>query len=107
MTAPFDINAMLQQAQQMQEKLVAAQSEAANKTVEASAGGGMVQLVMTGGFEVRSVKIDPNAIDPKDLSLLQDLVIAAVNQAITKAKEMQAEAMRSATGGLPLPGLPF
>ncbi len=103
----FDINAMLKQAQEMQKRLAKAQEDAALKTVEASAGGGMVTVEVSGSFELRRVTIDPAAIDPKDPSLLQDLIIAAVNQGITKAKELQAGEMRAVTGGLPIPGMPF
>lgn len=101
----FDLSAMMQQAQQLQEQMLKAQEDAKQKTVEASAGGGMVTVTMTGGFEVRAVKIDPACIDPKDPSMLQDLIIAALNQAIQKAQELQAGAVSSVTGGLNIPGL--
>ena len=101
----FDLGAMMQQAQQLQEQMLKAQEEAKSKLVEASAGGGMVTVTMTGGFEVRAVKIDPACIDPKDPAMLQDLVIAAINQAIVKAQELQAGAVSSVTGGLNIPGL--
>ena len=101
----LDLGAMMQQAQQLQEQMLKAQEEAKHKTVEASAGGGMVTVTMTGGFEVRAIKIDPACIDPKDPSMLQDLIIAAMNQAIGKAQELQAGAMQSVTGGLNIPGL--
>jgi len=102
---PFDLNAMMQQAQRMQEELLKAQEEAKQKTAEGAAGGGMVTVTITGGLEVRRVKIDPAAVDPKDVGMLEDLVAAAVNQAIAKAQELQAEAMRGAAGGLNIPGL--
>lgn len=101
----FDLGAMMQQAQQLQEQMLKAQEEAKQKIVEASAGGGMVTVTITGGFEVKSIKIDPACIDPKDPSMLQDLVIAAINQAIAKAQELQAGAVSSVTGGLNIPGL--
>jgi DNA-binding YbaB/EbfC family protein len=101
----FDLGAMMQQAQQLQEQMLKAQDEAKLKTVEASAGGGMVTVTITGGLEVRSIKIDPACIDPKDPAMLQDLIIAAMNQAIAKAQELQAGAMSSVTGGLNIPGL--
>jgi nucleoid-associated protein EbfC len=101
----FDLGAMMQQAQQLQEQMLKAQDEAKHKTVEASAGGGMVTVTMTGGFEVRAVKIDPACIDPKDPTMLQDLIIAAMNQAIVKAQELQAGAVSSVTGGINIPGL--
>ncbi len=102
---PFDLNAMMQQAQRMQQDMLKAQEEAKQKTVEASSGGGMVTVVITGGLEVRSVKIDPAAIDPKDPTMLEDLIVAALNQALAKAQELQAESMRSVAGGLNIPGL--
>jgi nucleoid-associated protein EbfC len=101
----FDLGAMMQQAQKLQEDMMKAQEDAKTKLVEASAGGGMVTVTITGGFEVRAIKIDPACIDPKDPSMLQDLIIAAINQAIAKAQELQAGAMQSVTGGLNIPGL--
>jgi DNA-binding YbaB/EbfC family protein len=103
--AGFDLGAMMQQAQQLQEKMLKAQEEAKQQTVEASAGGGMVTVTISGGFEVRALKIDPTCIDPKDPSMLQDLIIAAMNQAIAKAQELQAGAMQTVTGGMNIPGL--
>ena len=101
----FDLGAMMQQAQALQEQMLKAQEDAKQKTVEASAGGGMVTVTISGGFEVRAIKIDPACIDPKDPSMLQDLIIAAINQAIAKAQELQAGAMQSVTGGMNIPGL--
>jgi len=101
----LDLGAMMQQAQQLQEQMLKAQEEAKLKTVEASAGGGMVTVTITGGFEVKAIKIDPACIDAKDPSMLQDLIIAAINQAIAKAQELQAGAVSSVTGGLNIPGL--
>jgi nucleoid-associated protein EbfC len=101
----FDLGAMMQQAQKLQEDMMKAQEDAKTKLVEASAGGGMVTVTITGGFEVRAIKIDPACIDPKDPSMLQDLIIAAINQAIAKAQELQAGAVSSVTGGLNIPGL--
>jgi len=99
------MNKLLQQAQQMQAQMERAQEELAHETVEASAGGGMVTVTITGGFEVKAIKIDPACIDPKDPAMLQDLIIAAMNQAIAKAQELQAGAVSSVTGGLNIPGL--
>jgi DNA-binding YbaB/EbfC family protein len=98
-----DFNNLLAQAQQLQQQMLRVQEEARSKTVEASAGGGMVTATMTGGFELRALKIDPQCVDPSDLQLLQDLVIAAVNQAIQKAQEMVQEEMQKAAGGMGLP----
>jgi hypothetical protein len=100
-----DLNALMQQAQLMQQRMLEAQEAARQKTVEASAGGGMVTVVVTGGMEVKSIKIDPSVIDPKDAGMLQDLVVAAVNQGLHKAQELMAAEMQSVTGGLNLPGL--
>jgi nucleoid-associated protein EbfC len=100
-----DLNALMQQAQMMQQKMMDAQDAARQKTVEASAGGGMVTVVVTGGLEVKSIKIDPAVIDPKDAGMLQDLVVAAVNQGLQKAQELVATEMQSVTGGLNIPGL--
>ena len=103
MTQGPDINALLAQAQQLQSDMMKAQEQAKEKTVEAGAGGGMVTATMTGGFELRNLKIDPQCVDLKDLQLLQDLIIAAVNQAIQKAQEMMQEEMRKVAGGMGLP----
>jgi hypothetical protein len=95
----------MQQAQLMQQRMLEAQEAARQKTVEASAGGGMVTVVVSGGMEVKSIKIDPSVIDPKDAGMLQDLVVAAINQGLQKAQELMAAEMQSVTGGLNLPGL--
>jgi DNA-binding YbaB/EbfC family protein len=100
-----DLNALLQQAQAMQQKVVEAQERARQKTVEGSAGGGLVTVVVSGAMEVKSVKLDPQAVDPKDVALLEDLIAAAVNQALAKASEMMAAEMQSIAPGLNLPGL--
>jgi hypothetical protein len=100
-----DLSAMLAQAQQLQAKMQAAQEEAKQKLVEGAAGGGMVTVEMTGGLEVRRVKIDAGIVDQNDVGMLEDLIAAAVNQALGKAQALQADAIRSAAGGLPIPGL--
>jgi len=100
-----DLGALMQQAQMMQQRMMEAQEAARQKTVEASAGGGMVTVVVTGGMELKSIKIDPSVIDPKDVGMLQDLVLAAVNQGLQKAQELMATEMQSVTGGLNIPGL--
>ena len=100
-----DLSAMLRQAQQMQQKMLKVQEEAKKKTVEASSGGGMVTVVVTGGLELKSIKIDPQVIDAKDPTMLEDLVLAAVNQGFLKAQELQANELKSVTGGLAIPGL--
>jgi nucleoid-associated protein EbfC len=92
----FNINDLLAQAQQMQEQLVAAQAEAADTVVEGQAGGGVVRIAVTGGMEFQSVAIDPSAVDPDDVDMLQDLVLAALHDATAKV----AEAQQGAMGGL-------
>ena len=95
---PLDMNAILQQAQQMGEQLMAAQQEAAAQVHEGQAGGGAVKITMTGGFEFESVTISPAAVDPDDVEMLQDLVLAALNDVMTQAGAGQG-------GGLDLGGL--
>lgn len=96
---------MLKQAQKMQEDMMKMQEEAKAKTVEASSGGGAVQLVINGNMEVLELKIKPEAVDPEDVEMLEDLVKAAVNEGVRKSQEMMAEAMGKVTGGLKIPGL--
>jgi hypothetical protein len=97
---------IMKQAQAMQERLAKLQAEVATKTVEASAGGGMVTVVVNGGMEVVSIRIDPEVLRSNDAEMLQDLTVAAVNEALRKAKEMVAEEMKGVTGGLQIPGMP-
>ncbi len=96
---------LMKQAQMMQEKMQKVQEEAAAKTVEASAGGGMVTVTANGKMEVLSIKIEKEAVDPNDVEMLQDLVAAAVNEALRKAQDMMNEEMGKVTGGLGLPGM--
>ncbi len=100
-----DIGKLLKQAQQVQAKVAEMQAELALKTVEASAGGGMVAVVMNGKNEIVSMKIDPEVVDPADVEMLEDLVIAALNEARSKVEEMIQNEMSAITGGLPLPGM--
>lgn len=102
-----NLSNLMKQAQQLQEKLMRAQEEAASKTVEASAGGNMVTAVVNGRLEVVSLRIDPTVLEAGDLDMLQDLVVAAVNEGIRKAQQMMAEVMGKAAGGLKIPGLSF
>jgi nucleoid-associated protein EbfC len=95
---------LMKQAKQMQEKIQRTQEEVSKKTVEATAGGGMVTVTATGGMEVVSIKIEKEVIDPADAEMLQDLVAAAVNEALKKAQEMMNAEMAKITGGLGLPG---
>lgn len=96
---------LMKQAQQLQSKLTRIQEEAANKTVEASAGGNMVTAVVNGRLEVVSLRIDSSVVTAGDVEMLQDLVIAAVNEGIRKAQKMVADEMGKITGGLKIPGL--
>jgi hypothetical protein len=95
-----NLNQMMRQVQQMQAEMVKAQEELKNEVVEASAGGGMVTVKMTGDLELRELRIDPDAVDPEDVEMLQDMVQAAVNEAIRSAQELAANKMGAATGGL-------
>lgn len=104
---PFgDMGNLLKQAQAMQERLGKIQEEAATKTVEASAGGGMVTVTANGAMQVIKVVIDPEVIKAEDREMLQDLLVAATNEALRKAKDLMAEEVKSLTGGLGIPGLP-
>ncbi len=98
---------MMRQAQQMQKRMAQVQEELATKTVEATAGGGMVRCVVTGKQEVRSLTIEREVVDPDDVEMLQDLVLAAVNEGIKKSQEMVSEEVGRIAGGmgLNLPGL--
>ena len=99
-----DIGNIMKQAQQLQERLAQVQEDVARRTVEASAGGGMVKVVVNGKHELLSLTLDP-AVLKEDVELVQDLVIAAVNEGIRNAQKMVAEEMTKATGGLKIPGL--
>ena len=99
-----NLNQMMKQVQQMQAEMAKAQQELESEIVEASAGGGMVTVKVTGGLEVREIRIDPEAIDPEDPEMLQDLVLAAVNEALRSAQELAASRLGAATGGLGGPG---
>ena len=96
---------ILKQAQAMQERLGKIQEEAANKVVEASAGGGMVNVSVTGAMQVTKVVIDPEVMKSEDREMLQDLLVAATNEGLRKAKDMMSEEMKSLTGGIGIPGL--
>ncbi|MGM0425685.1 MAG: YbaB/EbfC family nucleoid-associated protein [Thermodesulfobacteriota bacterium] len=97
---------LMKQAQQFQSKMAKLQEELNDQTVEASSGGGMVTAVANGGQQIVSITIDPEVVDPEDLEMLQDLVIAAVNDALTRAKEMVNEEMGKLTKGMNIPGMP-
>ncbi len=89
----------------MHAKIAQLQEEMARKTVEASSGGGMVNIVINGKQEVVSIRIDPEVVNREDVEMLQDLIVAAVNEAIRKSQEMMTEEMKKITGGLSIPGL--
>ncbi len=96
---------MLKQAQQLQQRMADLQQELETETVQASSGGGVVQVVVNGKMEVESLTISPDAVDPADVDMLQDLVLAAVNEGLAKAQEMVSTKMGAITGGLNIPGL--
>lgn len=100
-----NMNSVIKQAQKMQEEMERVQGELEEKTVEATAGGGAVKVVVSGKKEVVSLKIDRDAVDPEDVETLEDMITVAVNDAISKADEMMAEGMSEVTGGLNIPGL--
>ncbi|ABK18468.1 YbaB/EbfC family nucleoid-associated protein [Syntrophobacter fumaroxidans] len=95
----------MQQVKALQDKMARMQEELALKTVEASAGGGMVAVVVNGRQEVLSVKVDRQVVDPEDIEMLQDLIVAAVNDGLRKSQEMAAQEMGKIAGGLNIPGL--
>ncbi len=99
------MNEMMRQAQVMQRKITQMQEELAEKTVEASVGGGMVTVVCTGSKEIQKVTIDPQAVDPRDVGMLEDLVLAAVNEALKQSQEMMEKEMSAITGGVNIPGM--
>ena len=101
----FDMNQLLQQAQQMQAQMAKAQEQLAQEVVEASAGGGLVTVKATGTGEIREIRIDPKAIDPDDPELLEDTVLAAVNEALRSAQALAQSKLGGSLGGLGLPGL--
>ncbi len=102
----MNIGQIAKMAQQMQTQMAQAQQELAETTLEATAGGGAVRVVITGAQEVRSVEIDPSAVDADEVDMLQDLVMTAINEAIGKSKELERERMGSIAGGMGIPGMP-
>ncbi len=97
--------AMLKQAKKMQKKMEEIQAQTALETVTATAGGGMVTATVSGDLKVKSIEIDPEAVDPDDVDMLQDMIVAAVNQGIADAQAMASERMSAVTGGMNIPGL--
>ena len=100
-----NMNQMMKQVKKMQEQMMKAQEELGNKTVEGTAGGGVVKVTATGQKQITNVEIHPEAVDPDDVEMLQDLVLAAVNDALGKADELANEDLGKFTGGLKMPGL--
>ncbi len=96
---------IMKQAQKMQQEMGRIQEEAKKKTVEASAGGGMVTVTATGAMEIVSIKIERDVVNPDDIEMLQDLIVAASNEALRRAQQMVSEEMGKLTGGLQVPGL--
>jgi DNA-binding YbaB/EbfC family protein len=95
---------VMKQAQKMQADMARVQEELKDERVEASVGGGAVKVVMTGDLSMESVSIDPSAMDPDDVSMLEDMVVAAVNEAMRQAQDLASRKMAAVTGGLGLPG---
>lgn len=102
----MNIGQIAKMAQQMQTQMAQAQDELKETTLEATAGGGAVRIVITGAQEVRSVEIDPSAVDPDEVEMLQDLVLSAVNEAIGRSKDLERERMGRIAGGMGIPGMP-
>jgi DNA-binding YbaB/EbfC family protein len=96
---------LMKQAQKLQARMMTLQEELAGKTVEATSGGGMVSVVVNGKQEIVSLKIDPEVVDRQEIEMLQDLVIAAVNDGIRRAQQMCSDEMKKLTGGMSIPGL--
>ena len=105
--AGMNMQEMMKQARKMQEQLAQAQESMKDVTIDASAGGGMVKATVNGDLELVSIQIDPDALDPEDVDLLQDMIVAAVNEAIRGVSEVASKQMSSITGGLNVPGMPF
>ena len=96
---------MMKQAQKLQSKIFKLQEELADRTVETTVGGGMVKAVANGKQELLSIKIDPEVVDPNDVQMLEDLIVAAVNEVLKKSQEMVSKEMTKLTGGFKIPGL--
>ena len=105
--ANMNMQQMMKQARKMQEQLAAVQENLAETTVDASAGGGMVKVTARGDMQITSLKINPEALDPEDVEMLEDMITAAVNEAVRGVAEMANRQMGAITGGLNIPGMPF
>ena len=102
----MNIAQIAKMAQQVQAQMAQAQEELKETTLEVTGGGGAVRIVITGAQEVRHVQIDPSAVDPDEVEMLQDLVLSAINEAIGRSKALERERMSSIAGGMGLPGMP-
>lgn len=100
-----NMGAMMKQAQKLQKKMLKMQEELKTKTVEATAGGGMVTVIANGSQKIESIAIEKEVVDPEDVEMLEDLVLAAVNDALNKSQEMVSSHMNKLTGGMNIPGL--
>lgn len=100
-----DMNKLMKQAQQLQTKMARMQEEMGQKTIEATAGGGMVKVVATGKQQILSIQIEKEVVDPEDVDMLQDLIVAAVNEALSRSQAMMNEEMSKLTGGMNIPGM--
>ena len=105
--AQMNMQQMMKQARKMQDQLAAAQENIAQTTVDASAGGGMVKVTVNGDMQITALTIDPEALDPDDVEMLEDMVVAAVNEAMRGIGEIANKQMSAITGGLNIPGMPF
>jgi len=103
----FDLKQLQKMQKQLTEQMETMQREVESRTVEATSGGGAVRVVVNGAQQIQSIRIEPEAVDPDDIQMLEDLVTAAVNSAIEKSKELAQSEMAKVTGGLKLPGLSF
>jgi DNA-binding YbaB/EbfC family protein len=100
-----DLSGMMKQAQKLQAKMMAMQEEVGNRTVNAQAGGGMVEAVVNGRQELVSLRIDPEVVVAEDVEMLQDLILAALNEALNRSRELMAAEMAKLTGGMKIPGM--
>jgi len=98
-------NDLMRQVQQMQTQMESIQAEANQQVIETTAGGGMVKVAINGALEIQSITIDPEVIDPEDVEILQDMILAATNEAIQKAQGLVSDRMSALTGGMGIPGL--
>ena len=105
--AQMNMQQVMKQARKMQEQVAALQADLSETTVDASAGGGMVKVTVNGDMQLMSCTIDPDALDPEDVEMLQDMIVAAVNEAIRGVNDIASKQMSAITGGINIPGMPF